>query len=1180
VHQPLHGDHMMKGRINGKLSLLSAAVLMALAASDSNANNANNAKTHSSAAQAGPKAKIAQIHKHLRSEKNASSASRRFAQGHVPLANHGLAHSTRGDGTILYDQTGALTTNGLVAETFSASSSFASLAADSADDFVVGAGGWTVTGFNFLAFNYYGTTVDNVADVYVYPDDGGLPGATPVCTSIGSSNSASPYDEYTTLAGITLNAPCALDAGTYWVSLAFQNPPGGANWPYYWVESSPPTGAEGAFRNPSDAFGTGCTEWSHLSACGVPANDFAFQILGTAGGGGTDDLELTLTLALDNGDPNQCGTSTTLSVDLGDQVNLCYTVTNNSGVDLSYQTLSDTLGGVLFSLNQEDLPAGGSLQFNRIITASTASDGTITATWTSQDGTPGYGYDDSGASNFVDITGSGTPTGLGDDSAVDVTVPFSFPFFGTTTNQVTIGNNGGLIIGAPGSGVPFSNDVLPNSTLTGSAILPLWDDFDSESGDVYYTTVGTSPNQQFIVEWANRVHYDGAQNTDGATFEVIINEDGTFSYEYSDVEYTAVGATGTPADPAVCDGGLCATVGVQQDPTAANQYSAFTASLHDGQSIAWAPSVISNTFTATASATLDVGFPVIAVDPTSLTATVDAGATTTQTLTISNTGNRDLNWNIDEAPSTGSTRVHFPAHADRSHMATAEKLRQARATATKRGALLTGKDGQPLFHPYRPGPAGVAQVPSFANDVINTQFVSLDAAVPDTLTNIGELASSPILYLGGSFANNDFSKEYAIGYSSADGSGSLVAVDTATGAVTVINPSLTNNEGSVLITIRWDATTNTMYADGAGSDGSTGYLYTIDLTSGALTLVGESDGVLIESLAFDSAGNLYGLDIGGDQIIAMDKTTGDFQPLLPLGFDANYVQDMDFDAATNTLWYAGYDKYGGTMYQIDVDVPSITEVGPIGGGGELPMFAVAVPSGGCATPGDVPWLSVAPASGTTAGGASSTTTVTFDATGLSDGVYDANLCVHSNDAANRLVAVPVTLTVGSGTNDEIFKDGFDGSGTSNPSIVDSGVVNLDVPDSFDGLYLNWITGTAGPDFNFNPYDAGAGLAFFWPNNAAGEGGVSLDGTSYAILSAGDVVGPSSTFIAATSGADYTNWYAGADGNLGFTFDCSSLGGTASTCYGYAHLTTTSPAGFPATIVEWWFDNTGAAITVQ
>ncbi|HCB2356067.1 TPA: hypothetical protein MYR53_005205, partial [Escherichia coli] len=88
---------MIESRIYSKLSLLSAAVLMALAASDSNANNANAAKTHYGPQTGGSKAKIAQIHRHPQSEKTASNYSqmRHSAGGRISLANHGIAHSNR-----------------------------------------------------------------------------------------------------------------------------------------------------------------------------------------------------------------------------------------------------------------------------------------------------------------------------------------------------------------------------------------------------------------------------------------------------------------------------------------------------------------------------------------------------------------------------------------------------------------------------------------------------------------------------------------------------------------------------------------------------------------------------------------------------------------------------------------------------------------------------------------------------------------------------------------------------------------------------------------------------------------------------------------------------------------------------------------------------------------------------
>ncbi len=79
----------------------------------------------------------------------------------------------------------------------------------------------------------------------------------------------------------------------------------------------------------------------------------------------------------------------------------------------------------------------------------------------------------------------------------------------------------------------------------------------------------------------------------------------------------------------------------------------------------------------------------------------------------------------------------------------------------------------------------------------------------------------------------------------------------------------------------------------------------------------------------------------------------------------------------------------------------------------------------CATPATVPWLSVAPASGAVpAAGSPSIVGVTLDAVSLAVGVYDANLCLHSNDSAHSLVAIPVEFTVT--TPDLIFEDGFEG----------------------------------------------------------------------------------------------------------------------------------------------------------
>jgi len=88
-----------------------------------------------------------------------------------------------------------------------------------------------------------------------------------------------------------------------------------------------------------------------------------------------DGLCLVVTLALDDGNPSQCGTSTDLAVNIGDSVNICYTVTNHSATTLNYQTLADDHVGTVFANDNVAIAPGASYQYNRTILASTNPSG-------------------------------------------------------------------------------------------------------------------------------------------------------------------------------------------------------------------------------------------------------------------------------------------------------------------------------------------------------------------------------------------------------------------------------------------------------------------------------------------------------------------------------------------------------------------------------------------------------------------------------------------------------------------------------------------------------------------------------------------------------------------------------------------------------------------------------------
>jgi hypothetical protein len=937
--------------MKGKLSLLSAAVLLALAGSNTDA-----------------------------AQKPTTLGKHAVTPPHV---KHPLGS------TVLYDQTNLTSSSGIVSQNFSSANAI--FDATAADDFVVtDASGWTVSEVDVNAVYFNGSGPADSFDVTFYNDAAGSPG------SVACAAPASTFSQSGSGFTIPLSSSCNLASGTYWVGVVANmnfSTGGEFGWIYY-------TGAPGGvsqWENPGGGFGTPCTTWGSFPLCfGITADSLSFAIVGhvNTGGGG---ISLTVGMAEDNGDPNQCGTSTNLSATAGDSINFCYTVTNNSGVTLNYQTLGDDVDGNFFTNLNQSIAPGASFQYNRIKTA-TASE-SPTATWIAADALPGYSSS-SGTFSFVDITGTGTALSLGDDTSADVTSAFSFNFYGVSSNEFCINNNGHVVFATSSScSGNFSNSSFPALTFGANpTFMPFWDDFYA-GGNVYFETVGSSPNRQFVVEWASKDTFDTQGLTPGYTFELVLNEsNGSIDFNYANV------VSGSPHD-----NGASGTIGLQYDSTLFNSFSFDSASLSNSQNIHWTASSPTS-FSASAQVTLDVGAPILSLSPTSLSASAAPGATTTQTLNIGNTGNRDLDWDLTEAPASA-----IPTRSMSSHFVTDYSKGPSKASAVPSQYRRQEKQ-----HVNRTPFGGVpAYGETFASSGFN--YISFDASAPGTFNTITALGS---YFFAGTFASNDFSTEYAVDYPAGD----LYAIDTATGATQLIGG--TGVSGGTISGIRWDATSGTSYLMSPSASCGSSTLYSLDLSTGATQLIGVASGVCIIDIAIDPAGVMYGVDIVGDALYAIDKTNGSAQEIGSGlgGFDFNYAEGMDMDPTTGILYFAGFDRntFQGAMYTIDTTTGIATLIGPIGSGVETDAFAIAVASGPCATPSDVPWLSESPTSGTTPGGGNDPVTVTFDATSLTTGSYTANVCVNTNDLTQRHAAVPVTFNVTGGPPDLIFADGFDG----------------------------------------------------------------------------------------------------------------------------------------------------------
>ena len=116
---------------------------------------------------------------------------------------------------------------------------------------------------------------------------------------------------------------------------------------------------------------------------------------------------------------------------------------------------------------------------------------------------------------WIDISGSGTPLNLSDDSGANVGLPFNFIFYGQSRTSVYVCSNGFIQFGD--SDNTYSNGSLPQSSM-GHMLAVFWDDLNPGSGgQIYYQSI---PEQHiFVISWVGVPYYPSNGSN---TFQVIL----------------------------------------------------------------------------------------------------------------------------------------------------------------------------------------------------------------------------------------------------------------------------------------------------------------------------------------------------------------------------------------------------------------------------------------------------------------------------------------------------------------------------------------------------------------------------------------------------------------------------------------------------------------------------------
>jgi subtilisin-like proprotein convertase family protein len=130
----------------------------------------------------------------------------------------------------------------------------------------------------------------------------------------------------------------------------------------------------------------------------------------------------------------------------------------------------------------------------------------------------------------------------------------------------------------------------------------------------------------------------------------------------------------------------------------------------------------------------------------------------------------------------------------------------------------------------------------------------------------------------------------------------------------------------------------------------------------------------------------------GTEVFRAEETTPGYGTYAEVTVDASAYAD----GGTHELVFFSVTDAGAAVTNFFVDDVAIT----------------ATAGGQCTAPTAIPWLTVSPANGSTAGGGSTPVTLTYNSASLAQGTYTGTLCIASNDPDEALVTVPITLNVG------------------------------------------------------------------------------------------------------------------------------------------------------------------------
>jgi len=208
----------------------------------------------------------------------------------------------------------------------------------------------------------------------------------------------------------------------------------------------------------------------------------------------------------------------------------------------------------------------------------------------------------------------------------------------------------------------------------------------------------------------------------------------------------------------------------------------------------------------------------------------------------------------------------------------------------------------------------------------NSQLFRFKVGSPSNVTLIGTAQSH---FLGnGDFANPTGIWKFYV-QEQLTAPFTIYEVDTATGVLTSVGAPSNLRAGHIPIDMEWDHTTNTMYMVSANNTLTETQFYSMYWPTKTLTWVGSpvTTPAAIVAGGFNANGTYFGIDISSDALWKVNKNTGVWTQVGPLGYNVNYGQDAGFDRTdfSKMLWSACGSTVG--LYEVDTATGSSSLIG-------------------------------------------------------------------------------------------------------------------------------------------------------------------------------------------------------------------------------------------------------------